>query len=234
MKNIIKQWSTEQDFTLKHGGNIDALVIAYRTYYVPKREKSNLIWGYHSLTEDSSLFNWWSNLIRKDKLVNPNDYFIICTNDLSSCDGNTDQLNFNNELNKYYSHFPLLTRAMAKAYNSLNIEYIYLINEISFARKQDLRGDIIVPSIFRNEVFKAPNAEYSTRVITIDYDALFSPTKQIFLANHINGVNFVQINSKYSHDCFLIEVEPLESLIKDFLFNNFNKNKITTLKKVAA
>ncbi|UBM60319.1 homoserine O-acetyltransferase [Marinilongibacter aquaticus] len=55
-----------------------------------------------------------------------------------------------------------------------------------------------------------------TLVIGISSDHLFPPNEQAFLAAHIPGAQFVEIDSDYGHDGFLIEFETMSKIIADW------------------
>lgn len=69
-----------------------------------------------------------------------------------------------------------------------------------------------------------------TLVIGVNSDVLFPIAEQEALASGIQGASLGVIDSPYGHDAFLIEFEQLNGLIKDFLFNDFKKNRPTTFK----
>jgi homoserine O-acetyltransferase len=80
------------------------------------------------------------------------------------------------------------------------------------------------------EVLKLVKAR--TLVVGVDSDLLFPIAEQEFLANHIPGAYLGVIESKHGHDAFLIEYDQLNKLINDFLVNDFNTYKPTTLKTI--
>ncbi|WP_207425327.1 homoserine O-acetyltransferase [Pedobacter sp. SYSU D00535] len=59
-----------------------------------------------------------------------------------------------------------------------------------------------------------------TLVIGIESDLLFPPSEQRFLAEHIEGAIYSEINSFFGHDGFLIETETLTTVISEFLNNH--------------
>lgn len=59
-----------------------------------------------------------------------------------------------------------------------------------------------------------------TIVIGITSDILFPPSEQRYLADHIPDARFVEINSFYGHDGFLIETETLKYEIGAFLLQS--------------
>jgi len=56
-----------------------------------------------------------------------------------------------------------------------------------------------------------------TLVIGVDTDLLFPVEEQRFLAEHIPGAAYVEIQSRYGHDGFLIETDQLEQILRPFL-----------------
>ena len=56
-----------------------------------------------------------------------------------------------------------------------------------------------------------------TVVVGINTDNLFPVEEQKFMATHIDGAMYVEINSKFGHDGFLIESGPLGNIIQQLL-----------------
>ena len=56
-----------------------------------------------------------------------------------------------------------------------------------------------------------------TVVVGIDTDNLFPVQEQKYMATHIDGAMYVEINSKFGHDGFLIESGPLGNIIQQLL-----------------
>jgi homoserine O-acetyltransferase len=56
-----------------------------------------------------------------------------------------------------------------------------------------------------------------TLVIGITSDILFPPSEQQFLAKHIPNAQYVEIDSPYGHDGFLVETEKITEVLKAFL-----------------
>jgi homoserine O-acetyltransferase/O-succinyltransferase len=57
----------------------------------------------------------------------------------------------------------------------------------------------------------------NTLVVGISSDILFPPQEQQFLAKHITKAQYVEIDSPYGHDGFLVEHEQISTLIRSFL-----------------
>lgn len=65
-----------------------------------------------------------------------------------------------------------------------------------------------------------------TLIIGIASDILFPPDEQRFLYRKIPGAAFVEIESLFGHDGFLIETEALSKIIYSFLQQHFNPEPI--------
>ena len=92
--------------------------------------KSNVVWVFHALTANSDAEDWWNGLIGearpddlvgREKLFNPKNYFIVCANILGSCYGSCGPLSKNPKTQKhYFLDFPMVTiRDMVKAHQQL-------------------------------------------------------------------------------------------------------------------
>src|SRR6201981_2323698 len=106
MKDQIKNktYSYDQTFALESGDVLPSLEIAYHTYGTYNKEKNNVIWVCHALTANADVFDWWPGLFGEDHFYNPNDYFIVCANNLGSCYGTTGPVSTNS-----FSKFPHIT-----------------------------------------------------------------------------------------------------------------------------
>ena len=60
--------------------------------------------------------------------------------------------------------------------------------------------------------------------IGISSDFLFPPADPKFLADNVEGAEYVEIDSLYGHDGFLIESELITSVVKDFWKNKKEEN----------
>ena len=61
-------------------------------------------------------------------------------------------------------------------------------------------------------------------MIGISSDSLFPVQEQKYLAENINEANYVEVNSPFGHDGFLIETEQLENILKEFIPDLETKN----------
>jgi len=78
--------------------------------------------------------------------------------------------------------------------------------------------------------------EAKTLVIGISTDFLFPPSEQRFITKNISNARFVEIDSFYGHDGFLVETEKLTEIISNFFeqskygIGEFKKGKVTELR----
>ena len=72
-----------------------------------------------------------------------------------------------------------------------------------------------------------------TLVLGITSDVLFPPAEQKFLAEHIRSAEYVEIDSFYGHDGFLIETEILAKEIANFLKKADSDKNVIQLHKIA-
>ena len=59
-----------------------------------------------------------------------------------------------------------------------------------------------------------------TLVIGVNSDQIFPINEQRFIADHIPNAEFLEINSIYGHDGFLLEQKQLTQVLKTFLTTN--------------
>lgn len=64
-----------------------------------------------------------------------------------------------------------------------------------------------------------------TLVIGVTNDILFPVSEQKFLAEHIEGAEYIEVESFYGHDGFLIETEKLSTVISEYYKRKSNINE---------
>jgi homoserine O-acetyltransferase len=72
--------------------------------------------------------------------------------------------------------------------------------------------------------------EARTLVIGVSSDQLFPTKEQKYLANHIPNADYVEIDSAFGHDGFLIETEQLSEVINHFLVGDYTQIRPTVFK----
>ncbi len=152
------------DYKLESGETLPGFTLAYSAYGTLNREKNNVIWVCHALTADSDAESWWDGMIGKDKIFDPDKFFIVCANIIGSCYGSTGPLSVNPDTGKpFYHHFPFIT--VRDIVGTLDLLRLHLgIKEIhtaiggSLGGQQALEWAIIQPDIIKRLIVVASNA----------------------------------------------------------------------------
>ena len=76
----VKFLDTNKTFKFENGETIDNLKIAYTINGRLNIKKDNAILICHAFTGDSNVALWWSNFVGKNKAIDINKYFVICSN----------------------------------------------------------------------------------------------------------------------------------------------------------
>jgi homoserine O-acetyltransferase len=112
------------------GAVLEDVTLAYRTYGTLNKDKSNAILICHALTGDQHPYGhnpltdktgWWEHIIGAGKPVDPDEYFIICSNVIGGCGGSSGpQTQKPDGSAPYGLDFPVITIAdMVRAQNLL-------------------------------------------------------------------------------------------------------------------
>lgn len=106
----LQKFTYQKRFQLESGQSLPSLEIAYHTFGTLNKERNNVVWVCHALTANSNVFDWWNGLFGEKSLYNPNDYFIVCANNIGSCYGSTGPLSINQETKEeWFNYFPQIT-----------------------------------------------------------------------------------------------------------------------------
>jgi homoserine O-acetyltransferase/O-succinyltransferase len=169
--NIFK---IKEPFFTESGEKINELQIVYHTYGQINPAKSNVIWICHALTADSEAARWWSGMVGKGKLYDPETYFIICANILGSCYGTTGPLDINPETDQpWFGTFPEITiRDMVMLHEllrkHLKINHIHTVVGGSIGGFQAMEWAICNPAIFSHLVLIACSAKSTPWIIAFN------------------------------------------------------------------
>lgn len=137
----IKTHKLKNKLPLECGACLDEIHLGYETYGSLNEDKSNVILICHALSGDQFVSGinpitkkagWWSEVVGPNKLINTNEYFVICSNVLGGCMGSTGPSSKNNSQIEYALNFPVLTigdmvRAQAQMLEDWGITNIFAI-----------------------------------------------------------------------------------------------------------
>ena len=164
---------SHQPFITESGETLTRLTIAYDTYGTLNSEKNNVVWVCHALTSNSNVVDWWPGVVGKNRVIDPERYFIICANIMGSCYGTTGPTSVNALSGKpYYSNFPLVTiRDMVRAHiilrQHLGIENIFLLMAGSMGGYQALEWSVMEKERIQNLFLVTTSAAESAWGIAI-------------------------------------------------------------------
>ncbi|MFA5287656.1 MAG: homoserine O-acetyltransferase, partial [Candidatus Omnitrophota bacterium] len=110
---------TFESLKLESGEVFGPITLAFETYGVLNKEKSNVILITHALSGDAhaagvhkndNTLGWWDAFIGPGKAFHTDKYFIICSNILGGCKGSTGPASLNPKTGKPYAlDFPLIS-----------------------------------------------------------------------------------------------------------------------------
>lgn len=189
-----QRYTYKKRFILESGLSLPGLEIAYHTYGTLNADRSNVIWVVHALTANSDVFDWWKGLFGTGTLFNPEDYFIVCANNLGSCYGTTGPLSINPDTNEpWYSYFPQITirdiaHSLELLRQYLGIAKIHTVIGGSqggqIAQEWALRN----PELAENLVLIATNAQHSPWGIAFnESQRLAIKADRTYFSNLVNG-----------------------------------------------
>jgi homoserine O-acetyltransferase/O-succinyltransferase len=162
----VVQFGMDQPLVLDSGATIAPLQIAYQSYGTLNAQKSNAVLVCHALTGDQHVASvnpvtgkagWWETLIGPGKIIDTDQYFVICSNVVGGCLGTTGPASINPATGKPYAlDLPVVTirdmvRAQAMLMDHLGIESLFAVVGGSMGGMQVLEW----ASTYKDRVFAA-------------------------------------------------------------------------------
>ncbi|MEE2761562.1 MAG: homoserine O-acetyltransferase [Pseudomonadota bacterium] len=141
--------------------------VAYQTYGELNEDKSNAILICHALSGDQYVseahpltgkLGWWDLVVGAGKLLDTNNYFIICANILGGCMGTVGPKEVNSKTGKPWGlSFPVITiadmvRAQALLLDHLEIDQLFCVIGGSMGGMQVLEWAALYPDRVRTAV----------------------------------------------------------------------------------
>ena len=138
----VAHFGLDKPLKLDAGVELSPFQIAYTTYGTLNADRSNAVLICHALTGDQHVNNihpvtgksgWWESLIGPGKPIDPERYFIICTNVLGGCMGTTGPASTNPATGQPWGlDFPVITirdmvRAQAMLLDHLGIDKLFAV-----------------------------------------------------------------------------------------------------------
>ncbi|GJM33320.1 MAG: homoserine O-acetyltransferase [Saprospiraceae bacterium] len=163
----MKIFHIQEDFVLESGVVLNGIDIAYHTYGTLNPAADNAVWVCHALTANSDVADWWSGLVGPGRVIDPDQYFIVCANILGSCYGSTGPQENNPKTGvPFGKDFPLVTirdivNAQIMLRKHLEINKIRLALGGSMGGQQALEWAVMEPEKLEQICVLATNAKHS-------------------------------------------------------------------------
>jgi homoserine O-acetyltransferase len=174
------RFPASQPLKLDSGGEIAPLEVAYKTYGRLNETKSNAVLVCHALTGDQHLASthpvtgkpgWWSRFVGPGLPLDPERYFIICSNVVGGCMGTTGPASTNPKTGEPYGlSFPVITiadmvRAQAMLIEAMGIDTLFAVVGGSMGGMQVLTWAADYPEKIFSAVCIAAAARHSAQNI---------------------------------------------------------------------
>ncbi|HEY0328217.1 MAG TPA: homoserine O-acetyltransferase [Rhodopseudomonas sp.] len=173
-------FGADQPLALDCGIDLAPFQIAYQTYGELNADKSNAILVCHALTGDQHVANihpvtgkpgWWQTVVGPGKPLDPERFFIICSNVIGSCMGSTGPSSTNPLTGKPWGlDFPIITipdmvRAQAMLIDRLGIERLFCVVGGSMGGMQTLQWTVAYPKRVASALAIACSTRHSAQNI---------------------------------------------------------------------
>lgn len=171
---IKKVFTHKGQFKLESGNVLTDIEICYHLSQYPIDKTKPVVWACHALTANSDVEDWWSGLVGKGKVFDPQKYTIICANILGSCYGSTGALSINPATGKQWlNSFPLVTvRDWVNAHEilrkHLGFEKIHIVIGGSIGGFQCVEWAIMHPKRIENMILVATSYKQTPWSIAIN------------------------------------------------------------------
>jgi homoserine O-acetyltransferase len=172
------------ELRLESGRLLGPLTLAYETYGILNKDKSNAILVAHAWTgdahaacrhnEDDRKPGWWDDMIGPGKVLDTNRYFVICSNVIGSCFGSTGPTSINPRTGKPYNlQFPVImvrdmVRAQQLLLDHLQIKQLLSVIGGSMGAMQAIEWGIHYPSRVRSIIPIAGTGRPSPMAIALN------------------------------------------------------------------
>ncbi len=170
---------------LESGRILESYDLAYETYGVLNKDKSNIIVLCHALTgsahaagrdEGDSKAGWWDAMVGDEKTIDTTKFFVICVNVLGSCFGSTGPTSNDPRTNKPYRlKFPVITisdmvKAQYNLFQKLGFSSVYAIIGGSLGAMQALCFSVEYPDFAKKIICLA--GTYATSSWAISFNKI--------------------------------------------------------------
>ncbi|AWX15369.1 homoserine O-acetyltransferase [Mergibacter septicus] len=176
----------ENPLILSLGGQLQQIQVAYQTYGKLNPQRNNAVLLCHALTGDAEPYyadfelkqgkqGWWQQFIGKGRALDPEKYFLICSNVLGGCKGTTGPSSLHPEDQRPYgSRFPQITvrdivQVQKALLDCLNIPHLHAVVGGSFGGMQATQWAISYPDFVSNVINLCSSLHFSPEAIGFNH-----------------------------------------------------------------
>ena len=171
---------TNANLKLASGSVLENFKLAFKTFGLLNKSKSNAILICHALTGDQYVSGhnpiterdgWWSRMVGPDKPIDTNKFFVICSNVLGGCSGSTGPKQKKDNADVIYGgSFPSITikdmvGAQVKLIDALKIDKLFSVVGGSMGAMQALQWSTDFPNRIQSIVHIAGALKHSAQNI---------------------------------------------------------------------
>ena len=171
---------TNANLKLASGSVLENFKLAFKTFGLLNKSKSNAILICHALTGDQYVSGhnpiterdgWWSRMVGPDKPIDTNKFFVICSNVLGGCSGSTGPKQKKDNKDVIYGgSFPSITikdmvGAQVKLIDALKIDKLFSVVGGSMGAMQALQWSTDFPNRIQSIVHIAGALKHSAQNI---------------------------------------------------------------------
>ena len=178
----VKYYDSDESFQLSSGEKLDGITLAYETYGVLNKDKSNAILICHAISGDShvakhdkdDLPGWWDIMVGANKPIDTNKYFVICSNVVGGCSGSTGPNSLNPKTGKEFgSSFPVvkvedMVNAQKLLIDYFKIEKLLCVTGGSMGGFQSIQWSIQFPGKVKSIIPIATSPRLTNQALAFD------------------------------------------------------------------
>lgn len=109
ISEMTQRLALNQPFALESGTSLPDVDIAYRTWGKLSSARDNAVIVCHALTGSADADDWWAPLFGQGRVLDPDKYFIVCSNVLGGCYGTTGPASLAPDGSAWGSRFPRIS-----------------------------------------------------------------------------------------------------------------------------
>jgi homoserine O-acetyltransferase len=178
------QTYTIPTLTLRHGGKLEPLTLAYETWGTLNAAGDNAILIVHALTGNSHAHDslrpddcklaWWNPLIGPGRVFDTSRYFVICSNIVGGCAGSTGPSSIDPRTGRPYGmRFPVITIhdmvvAQHELLQHLGVRSLAMVAGGSIGGQQALEWAVAYPEMVQKVAVVAATAALTAQAIAFN------------------------------------------------------------------